>query len=141
MRTIIVLLLSIISLVASEIKWEKSYAEAVAKAKAQQKPIMFIVSNHHCRFCIIFESKTLKDSKIVQKLNIDFVNAIVYIDENPIFPRYLNVPGTPGTWFLKSDGEPMFEPLMGAIEGSEFTKALEIVKQEYKKNGNKKEIK
>jgi len=125
-------------LLSAEIKWEKEYSAAIVKSKAAKKPLMFIVSNHHCRFCVQFETTTLKNPKVVQKLNADFISAIVYIDEDPIFPRQLNVPGTPGTWFLKSDGEPMYEPVMGAIDSDQFLNALESVKQEYKKSATSK---
>lgn len=126
------------ALFSADIKWEKEYSIALSKAKAAQKPLMFIVSNHHCRFCVQFETTTLKNQKVVQKLNTDFISAIVYMDENPIFPRQLNVPGTPGTWFIKSDGDPMFEPIMGAVDSENFSKALDIVKQEYKKSTTSK---
>lgn len=115
-----------------EIKWEKSYSSALAKAKTLKKPVMFIISNHNCRFCRLFESTTLKDPKVVQRLNDDFVNAVVYIDEDPVFPHQLDVPGTPGTWFLKPDGEPMFQPVMGAVEPEVFLGALKTVKDEFK---------
>lgn len=129
------LLISVLlSMVAAgqEIKWEKSYSVAITKAKAVKKPVMFIISNHNCRFCRVFESTTLKDPKVVQKLNDDFVNVVVYIDENPLYPHQLDVPGTPGTWFLKPDGEPMFQPVMGAIEPEVFLGALKTVKDDFK---------
>jgi len=139
MKKIVLILLMCVSIVLSaEIKWEKDYSTAITKAKALKKPVMFIVSNHNCRFCVQFETITLKNPKVIQKLNTDFISAIVYIDENPIFPRQLNVPGTPGTWFLKSDGEPMYEPVMGAVESEQFLGALDTVKQEFKKNATSK---
>ena len=139
MKKIFLMLLMCVTVIfAVEIKWEKEYSAAIAKSKAAQKPLMFIVSNHHCRFCIQFETTTLKNPKVVQKLNADFISAIVYIDENPLFPRQLNVPGTPGTWFLKSDGEPMYQPVMGAVESEQFLNALDMVKQEYKKSAASK---
>ncbi|AFV96946.1 MULTISPECIES: thioredoxin family protein [unclassified Sulfuricurvum] len=139
MKKIFLMLLMCVTVIfAVEIKWEKEYSAAIAKSKAAQKPLMFIVSNHHCRFCVQFETTTLKNPKVVQKLNADFISAIVYIDENPLFPRQLNVPGTPGTWFLKSDGEPMYQPVMGAVESEQFLNALDMVKQEYKKSAASK---
>lgn len=137
-KIILILLFSVFSLFGAGIKWEKDYSTAIAKAKSVNKPLMFIVSNHGCHFCVQFENSTLKDPKVVQKLNNDYVNAVVYIDENPIFPHQLDVPGTPGTWFLKSNGEPMFEPIMGAVGSEDFLKALDIVKEEYKKSSLKK---
>ena len=142
MKKIVLMVLVCTSLLLSaEVKWEKDYSTAVTKSKVTKKPLMFIVSNHNCRFCVQFENTTLKNPKVVQKLNSDFINAIVYIDENPIFPRQLNVPGTPGTWFLKSDGEPMYEPVMGAVDSEQFLGALDTVKQEFKKSANQKESK
>ncbi len=133
-----ILLLSVFTLWGADIKWEKDYSTAIAKAKAANKPMMFIISNHACHFCVQFENSTLKDPKVVQKLNSDYVSAVVYLDENPIYPHQLNVPGTPGTWFIKPNGEPMFEPLMGAIGSEDFLKALDVVKQEYKKSPKQK---
>lgn len=132
------MLLGVSLLFGAGIKWEKDYASAIAKAKSVHKPVMFIVSNHNCRFCIQFEGTTLSDPKVAQKLNADFVSSIVYIDEDPVFPRQLFVPGTPGTWFLKPSGEPMFEPVMGAVGTEDFLSALETVKKEYASQASKK---
>jgi thioredoxin-related protein len=138
MKTLFILLLTLSTLFGSEIKWEKDYATALKQAKALNKPMMFIISNHNCHYCVLLESTTLKDSKVVQKINANYVASIVYVDENPLFPRQLNVPGTPGTWFLKSDGELMFEPLMGAVDPTNFLKALDTVSTEYAKISKKK---
>ena len=126
------LLLTVLN--ASEIKWEKDFSSGLSKAKNLNKPLMFIISNHNCRFCIQYEKNTLKDSKVIENLNKDFINVIVYVDENPTYPRQLDIPGTPGTWFIKNNGDPMFEVVMGSIDSSNFLKALEVVKKEYKKN-------
>lgn len=116
-----------------DIKWEKDYATALKQSKKLNKPMIFIISSHKCHYCVQLESTTLKDPKVVKKLNAEYVSAIVYMDENPLFPRDLYVGGTPATWFIKGDGEPLFEPLMGAIDATNFSKALDIVTQEYKK--------
>lgn len=138
MKITLFLLLTLSALFADSIKWQKDYATALKSAKQLKKPMMFIISNHNCRYCVQLESTTLKDQKIVQKLNSDYVSSIVYVDENPLFPRDLYVGGTPATWFISPNGEPMFEPLMGAIDPSTFMKALDIVSQEHKKLPAKK---
>lgn len=137
-RFIVMLLLSCAAVMAADIKWEKEYASALKQAKAVNKPIMFIVSNHNCRFCVMFDSTTLKDPKVVKKLNAEYVSVIAYVDDNAVFPSHLNVAGTPATWFLKSDGEPMFQPVMGAVDSESFLRALDIVKKEYSANAPKK---
>ena len=137
-KIVLILLFSAFALFGGSIKWEKDYSTAIAKAKSMNKPLMFIVSNHNCHYCVQYEGTTLRDSKVVQKLNNDFISSIAYIDENPIFPHQLEVPGTPGTWFIKPNGEPMFEPIMGAVGSEDFLKALNIVKEEYKKSTTRK---
>lgn len=137
-KVLLLLWLAAISVNAAAIKWDKEYATALKHAQALNKPMMFIISSHNCHFCVQFENTTLKDAKVVQKLNSDFVSSMVFIDEDPVFPRELSVGGTPGTWFLKSSGEPMFEPVMGAVDAETFLKALDIVKKEYAKNTQKK---
>ncbi len=117
----------------ANVKWEKDYASALKQSKQLNKPIMFIVSSHKCRYCIQLESTTLKDPKIVQKLNAEYINAIVYVDENPPFPHELYVGGTPATWFIQGNGEPLFDPVMGAVDPINFAKALDVVSKEYKK--------
>lgn len=139
MTKIIVLLLLTISVgFANAIKWEKDYATAVKQSRALNKPMMLIVSNHNCHFCVQFEQTTLSSPKVIQKLNTEYVMAIAYVDERPVFPQALDTGGTPATWFLQGNGEPLFEPLMGAIDTVSFLKALDIVSAEYKKKSTKK---
>lgn len=138
MKTVLLFLLMFSTLFGAGIKWEKDYATALKQAKALNKPMMFIISNHNCRYCVQLESTTLKDPKVIQKVNANYVAAVVYVDENPVFPRELYVGGTPATWFIKGDGEPLFEPLMGAIDATSFQKALDIVSSEHTKVSPKK---
>lgn len=133
MRFFLTLMLAASVLLGGDIKWEKDYATALKQSKKVGKPVIFIISSHKCRYCVQLETTTLKDPKIIQKLNDEYVSAIVYMDENPLFPRDLYVGGTPATWFIKENGEPMFEPLMGAIDAVSFNKALDVVSKEYKK--------
>ncbi|MDD5211353.1 MAG: DUF255 domain-containing protein [Sulfuricurvum sp.] len=138
MKIVLLLLLTLSAVFGNGIKWEKDYATALKQSKALNKPMMFIVSNHNCHFCIQFEKNALSSPKVIQKLNMEYVAAIAYVDENPVFPQDLYAGGTPATWFLKSDGEPLFEPLMGAVDTTGFLKALDIVSAEYKKMSTKK---
>jgi thioredoxin-related protein len=138
MKIVLLLLLTLSTMFGNGIKWEKDYATALKQSKALNKPMMFIVSNHNCHFCVQFELNALSSPKVIQKLNTDYVAVIVYVDEDPVFPRDLYAGGTPATWFLQSNGEPLFEPLMGAVDANGFLKALDIVMTEYKKKSTKK---
>lgn len=137
-KILFVIMVAISSLFGSGIKWEKDYATALKQSKALNKPLMFVISNHNCKYCVELETKTLSNPKVTQKVNSDYVAAIAYVDEKPVFPDDLYVGGTPATWFLKSDGEPMFQPVMGAVDTAHFLEALDLVKAEYKKISSKK---
>lgn len=119
---------------AADMSLEKDYASALTKAKMTKKPVMYVVSSHNCRYCMILEKNTLNDPKVIDALNRDFVSSIAYLDGGDRVPRDLITGGTPTIWFLKPDGEPLFQPLMGAIDAENFVKALAIVRDEYKKS-------
>ena len=71
-------------------------------------------------------------------MNKNFISVISYSDEKDYLPQELWRPGTPALWFLMPSGQPMFEPLMGAIDADNFLKALYIVEEEFNKEKNKK---
>ncbi|MCW8839293.1 MAG: thioredoxin family protein [Thiovulaceae bacterium] len=136
-KILIILLLSVISLFASGVKWENDYHSAIKEAKKQNKPVLFISSRHTCKYCVVLDETTLRDARVVDGLNRDFISVISYSDERDYMPRELWRPGTPAIWFLLPSGEPMFEPVMGAIDANNFLKALTIVKEEFKKRQKK----
>ena len=118
---------------ASDIKWAKDYHEGIKDARKVVKPVLFVSSSHTCKYCVILDETTFKDKKVVEELNKNFVSIISYSDENDFTPQELWQPGTPAIWFLKPNGEPMFQPLMGAMDVENFLKALSIVKEEFSK--------
>lgn len=133
MKIFLFLVLTFSTMWGASIQWEHDYTAGVKQSKTLNKPMLFIVSSHHCRYCIQLESTTLKDPRVIQKVNANYVPVIVFMDENPLFPRELYTGGTPTTWFIKGDGKAMFEPLMGALDAPTFLQALTIVTTEYKK--------
>jgi len=130
--TTLVLLLGI-PLSADEIKWQKDYTSGVKYAQKVNKPVLFVSSRHSCKYCVILEETTFSNKDVIEQLNSDFVSIISYSDENDYLPRELWRPGTPAIWFLEPSGEPMFQPLMGAVDEKNFLKALAIVKEEFNK--------
>ncbi|WP_295054536.1 thioredoxin family protein [Sulfuricurvum sp.] len=124
------------SLFGADVKWEKDIAAAVERAAKEHKPLMVLVTKNGCRWCDVIKQKTLKTPKVVAVLNRDFIAYEGVVDEGTV-PPSLMTQGTPATWFIK-DKSPMFEPIMGAIESDDFLKALDIVKQEYKKSATQK---
>lgn len=125
---------------ASGVNWAKDYYAGLVQAKKENKPMMFIVSRHSCKWCVYLDETTFADKEIISNLNKNFVAVTSYSDENDYTPKELYTPSTPTIWFLKPSGEPMFQPIMGAMEPKDFKQALKIVNAEYdkiKKQGKK----
>lgn len=136
MKHIVLILFFLISSVfAEDINWAKDYGTGVKEASLKNKPILFVLSRHSCHYCRVLDQTTFKDKKVIKALNKDFTSIISYTDENDYTPRELWRPGTPTLWFLNPNGEPMFQPLMGAVDAENFLKALAIVKTEFDKTG------
>lgn len=132
-----VILLSLIfvasSLVGAEINWAKDYKSGIERAMAEKKPVFFIMSKTTCPPCIRLKNTTFKDAEVIKKLQKDFVSIVAYVDKGDHIPRELYSPYTPSLWFLKSDGEPRYEPLVGGVDAKSFLKALDIVKKDFDK--------
>ncbi len=125
----LLLLLFCSMLFSSQINWASDYQSALAKAQKEQKPIMFVISKHECRYCIKLKSEALADEGIIKELNSDFVPLIAHFDDGDYVPSELFTPGVPAIWFLLPDGRPMYQPLMGAVEIPYLKEALSIVKE------------
>lgn len=132
-KIILTLLVLASSLIASEVKWAKDYSSGMKEALTQNKPVLFVSSRHTCKYCVILDNTTFKDKDVAKALNRDFISIISYSDENDYMPQELFTPGTPALWFLFPSGQPMYQPLMGAIDAPNFLKALAIVKEEFEK--------
>jgi thioredoxin-related protein len=139
MRNIFIILVFgiVVNIFGSEINWAKDYHEGVKIAQESEKPVLFVSSRHSCKFCVILDETTFEDKRVAEELNKNFVSIISYSDENDYMPQELWQPGTPAIWFLMPDGEPMYQPLMGAIDAENFLKALSIVKEEFNKEKSK----
>ena len=138
MRRIFVymVLLFATSLMAAEVNWAKDYESGLKQAKAENKPMLFVISRDTCKYCIILKTTTFKDEKVTTVLNKDFIAVTSWVNENDYVPEKLFTPGLPGIWFLLPSGEPMFQPLMGALGTEEILHYLKQVTSEFKKIKN-----
>lgn len=122
------------SLMANNINWEKDFKSGIEIATKEKKPVLFVFSRHTCKYCVLLEETTFAEDTVIDALNKDFVSIISYSDENDYTPNELWRPATPTIWFLYPDGEPMYQPLMGAVDKTNFLKAISIVKSEFNTN-------
>mgnify|MGYP003387136064 FL=1 len=117
---ILVLLLTVSSLFSESIQWEKDFESGIKNATTQNKPVLFVFSRHSCHYCKILDKTTFQDKDVIKALNKDFTSIISYTDENDYTPKELWRPGTPTLWFLSPTGEPIFQPLVGAVDSENF---------------------
>ena len=140
-KILFIAILTLSSVFASGVNWEKDYHAGIAEATKQNKPMLFISSRHSCKYCVVLDKTTLMDAKVITALNRDYISVTSYSDENDYMPKELWRPGTPSIWFLFPDGTPMFQPVMGAIDAENFLNALAIVKEEFDKADKERKAK
>ncbi len=143
-KTILALLLVFISLNANDtnttksVNWEENFHKAMVKAQEEDKPVLFIYSSRNCKFCVQLDETTLKNAKVIEALNKDFISVISYTDDNDYTPGELRGRGTPYIWFLYPNTAAMFQPIPGAVKAEYFLDAIASVKEEFAKNWKNK---
>jgi thioredoxin-related protein len=123
------------SLIGAEVNWAKDYETGIKEAAKTNKPVMFIISRDTCKYCVLLDDTTLKDEKVVKKLNSEFISIRSWTNEGDFIPPLLrqNTPGLPGIWFLYPNGDPMYQPLLGYVKKDNFYDALDVVSTEFAK--------
>ena len=126
MRLLLLTFILATSLFAS-VNWIEDYDDALKIAQKENKRIyMFIVSNN-CGWCKKFESTTLKDKKILQRLKKQYVllHLIREIDDIP--SKFKTTP-IPRHYFLTNKGEVIF-PVVGYRDVETFNNFLDTVNE------------
>ncbi|QOP46191.1 thioredoxin family protein [Sulfurimonas paralvinellae] len=138
-KIIIMTALLSVALFGADLHWAKDYTSGIAQAQKENKPVLFIISSHSCKYCLLLDRTTLKDDKVVNALNKDFIAIRSWTDKGDYIPQVLaqNTPGLPGIWFLFPNGDPMYQPLLGYVQAPNFQEALGIVKSEFDKNNKR----
>ncbi len=127
MKKIFILLsLGLFSLYAAELDWADSYKEAVAKAGEQNKNVMLLVTTETCRWCRKLESTTLKDEKVVARLQKGYISVHVTRDVDD-YPCHLKVKGVPTTFFLDVSGKPLIKKVIGYWNAEDYLSFLDDV--------------
>ncbi len=138
MRKIVLImaLLFTTMLMADGIHWAKDYESGIAQAKKEHKPVMFIISSHSCKYCLLLDRTTFHNPKVIKAANRDFIAIRSWTDQHDYIPTVLaqHTPGLPGIWFLLPDGSPMYQPLLGYVQAPNFMGALATVKTDFDKS-------
>ena len=127
------------TLMADGVHWAKDYNSGIARAQKENKPVLFIISSHSCKYCLLLDRTTLQDPQVVKAINKDFVAIRSWTDQRDYIPAVLaqNTPGLPGIWFLMPNEDPMYQPLLGYVKAPNFTGALATVKTTFEKSAKR----
>jgi hypothetical protein len=98
------------------VDWWPWSSEALAAARAAQKPILLSIGYAACHWCHVMAHESFEDPAIAAAMNTHFINVKVDREERPdldqIYQHALAVLGQPGGWpltmFLTPDGAPFW---------------------------------
>ncbi len=98
------------------VDWWPWSPEALAEAKASNRPILLSIGYAACHWCHVMAHESFENPKIAQIMNRDFINIKVDREERPdldgIYQRALSLTGQQGGWpltmFLTPDGFPFW---------------------------------
>ena len=98
------------------VNWYAWGEEALAKAKAEDKPILLSIGYSACHWCHVMEYESFENDSIAQLMNQHFVNIKVDREERPdldqIYQYVVQMFGVGGGWpltmFLTPDREPFY---------------------------------
>ncbi len=98
------------------VHWQPWGPEALARARAENRPILLSVGYAACHWCHVMAHESFEDEAIAALMNQHFVNVKVDREERPdidtIYMHALHMMGQQGGWpltmFLTPDGEPFW---------------------------------
>lgn len=122
------------------VHWRQWSAEALAEAKAEDKPILLSIGYAACHWCHVMAHESFENEAVAEVMNRLFVNIKVDREERPdidhLYMTALQAMGEQGGWpmtmFLTPDGEPFYGGTYYPPEASHgrpgFAQLLEAVR-------------
>ena len=101
MKQLLLLTLLFCSSLFAELSWAKSYDDAFALAKKEQKDVLLILSQENCQACWYMKNIVLDDEQLIEKIEARYV--VVELDIHKDDIHELAYSGTPTLYFLSSD--------------------------------------
>lgn len=106
---------------------------AFEKARAEQKPIYFVVASASCVHCVDYLNSTIKSN--FEVLNRDFAFALSDLTKGDAIPDGLPFDGTtPTTYILTPNGEMMIAPIKGNFNSDYLHMVLNKLYDSYTNN-------
>ena len=131
------------------VHWRPWGPDALAEAKADDKPILLSVGYSACHWCHVMAHESFEDEETARLMNRLFVNIKVDREERPdldtIYQRALALMGQQGGWpltmFLTPEAEPFwggtYFPLEPRFGRPGFKDVLSLIEQTYRNDREK----
>jgi uncharacterized protein YyaL (SSP411 family) len=132
------------------VDWYPWGEEALARARAENKPILLSIGYSACHWCHVMAHESFEDPDVARAMNDAFVNVKVDREERPDLDQIYQTAhalltrragGWPLTMFLTPDGAPFFGgtyyPKEGRYGLPGFRELLPKIAQAYREQGNR----
>lgn len=133
MKKILIVLLFITSLFGEEIgelTFSNDYKKVMAQAKKENKRVYMLVTSDSCRWCRKFESETLADWTVAEKLEGKYL--LLHIDRDADYiPSHIKSKRVPRHYFLTPD-EQVIYTFLGFWNIEDFISYIDDVDWQYK---------
>ena len=132
MKKLVLLFFFGMSLWGAEIAWNSSYAQALAKAQKENKPLMVLITSEQCRWCRKLENTTLQEDEIVARINSKF-QAVNGTKDKTNYPKNLSAKMVPMSYFLDPKTGKVLYSIPGYWGSEDYNSILDDALQKFKK--------
>ncbi|QOG11649.1 thioredoxin family protein [Arcobacter sp. FWKO B] len=116
-------------LFGSDLKINYDLDIASAKAKSENKTLIFYVYSTNCPWCKKMDKETYKNKDVIKELNSNYIFVKLNKDKDDI-PEHLIPRFVPTTYILDSNQEEIFA-MYGYKDSNEFLRVLEDLKSDF----------
>ena len=122
-RSVVILLFFTLVMSAHEVEMYEDYPEALAKAKAEERPLLIYLYMLNCKTCDYMNREVFTDSEVVTYLSENYVVVHLYTNDRTL-PEPLRVELSPVFHFIDAQNGEMIESIMGGRHAGKFLELL-----------------
>lgn len=120
---------------AKEMNFERDYKTAIAKAKAEDKPLMMVLGADYCPWCRKFERKVLSSKLVNSYINAEVITLVVDKKYDiKTFPKEFQTSMTPRVFFINPKNGKSFYQTAGYMKKKDYLKKLQEMKKLFEEN-------
>ena len=135
-KSMIILFLFTIMLLAAELGWADGYEEAQKQAVSEKKDILVILTKKTCRWCRKLEKTTLKNKAVINRIQRRYIP--VHLTRNKDdYPSGLVAKMVPVSYFLFSDGTQIMRAVKGYWSAEDYLSIMDDVDRYRRKHETK----